>query len=142
MWTLQSTSASQRSPGGCRFSPCLKWKGPIHQRLFVTGEKGNRAFVHKLTFFFCIIYSRMCTRISVCTTSTCQMRRDDEQGRVTLFQPASSMTGTSTACTLLITPPPPSIHTAVRERIETKQKHVKVALCSFPMQQMGQIFPG
>ncbi len=35
MWTLQSTS-THKGPRGHVFSPCLKWKGPIHHRLFVT----------------------------------------------------------------------------------------------------------
>lgn len=48
MWTLQSTS-KHKGPRGHVFSPCLKWKGPIHHWMFVTETEATRSirvFVH------------------------------------------------------------------------------------------------
>ena len=42
MWTLQSTS-THKGPRGHVFSPCLKWKGPIHHWLFVTERETTKS---------------------------------------------------------------------------------------------------
>lgn len=57
-------------PGGRVFSPCLKWRGPIHHRLFVTKEKKTKntqttkSICARVTFarvsMDCIICSQAC----------------------------------------------------------------------------------
>lgn len=83
-------------PRGRQFSPCLGWKGPIHHRLFVTKAEERKHTLAKVLALF----AREC----VGAIRTCQMHGDDKRGRVRLFQHANTMTGTSTACTLLINP--------------------------------------
>lgn len=115
MWTLQSTS-THKGPRGHVFSPCLKWKGPIHHRLFVTKTQNHKEYLCTSQFAqsararvrLWVRYLLTCMRVRVCACvhrrviCTCQMHREDKRDRVMLFQQANTMTGTSTACTLLI----------------------------------------
>lgn len=77
-------------PGGLVFSPCLKWRGPIHHRLFVTNEKNpqtTKSICARVTFarvsMDCIICSHACARACVgCTcTSVCDLYMSDAQRR-------------------------------------------------------------
>lgn len=73
MWTLQSTS-THKGPRGHVFSPCLKWKGPIHHWLFVTETEATESICVVLRVcvcvcaFACINYSHsyMCVCLHVC----------------------------------------------------------------------------
>lgn len=127
MWTLQSTSAPKGPPRGRHIFSLFKMERANPSPAVCDRRKRkHRVFVHesllpeRIALFTgtCVGRggARARTRTSVCAICTCQMRGDDKQGRVMLFQQANGMTGTSTACTLLINP---SVHTAVREEIET-----------------------
>lgn len=61
MWTLQSTS-THKGPRGHVFSPCLKWKGPIHHWLFVTETEATESI--------CVYSVRLSLHVYACINYT------------------------------------------------------------------------
>lgn len=110
MWTLQSTS-THKGPRGHVFSPCLKWKEPIHHWLFVTETETTVTIC--VCVFECarldvsihalITHVNMCLYVCVCVCVICTSDVQRRQAaRIVLFQQANTMTVASTACTALI----------------------------------------